>query len=111
MSRRAPCRVCDGPRSRPLRPLGRHAEMATDIKILYPSKEVVLVHSREQVMPRFHPKLSEIVLEKLGEIGVETVLGSRARIPESGVVEGVKELHLEDGRVIAADLIIVSNLC
>ncbi|KAL7411771.1 hypothetical protein BDY24DRAFT_435652 [Mrakia frigida] len=83
-------------------------QMATDIKTLYPSKSVVVVHSRPNLMPRFHTKLSEICLEKFAEFGIETELGSRAKIPEGGF-EGVKEVELENGKIVKGDFIILST--
>lgn len=48
-------------------------QMATDIKEMYPDKEVTLVHSRATLMPAFHPKMDEILRRRLGELGVEFV--------------------------------------
>ena len=81
------------------------SEMACDARVLYPSKQVTLVHSRAQLMPRFHPLLSDTIKGRLAELGIETVLGSRAVVPPHGF-EGQTELATEDGRVVRADLII-----
>lgn len=40
---------------------GAHAEIeyATDVKDAYPDKPVTLLHSRERVLPKFHPSMHE----------------------------------------------------
>ncbi|KAK4705113.1 apoptosis-inducing factor 2, partial [Phenoliferia sp. Uapishka_3] len=88
-------------------------QTACDIPILFSgsSKSVTLVHSRKQLMPRFHPALSDIVQKRFDELGVKTVLGSRAVVPEGGwesVKDGGKIL-LEDGREVEGDLIILTT--
>jgi hypothetical protein len=45
-------------------------EMATDIATLYPEKNVVLVHSRGQLMNRFHQKLHDVVIPHLDRLKV-----------------------------------------
>lgn len=46
-------------------------QMATDLKETYPSKEITLVHSRNQLMPLYHEKLDEIIKERCQELGVK----------------------------------------
>ena len=46
-------------------------QMATDLKEVYPDKKVLLVHSRDQLMPLYHPKMDEIIRERLKELGVK----------------------------------------
>lgn len=46
-------------------------QMATDLKEIYPSKEITLVHSRSQLMPLYHEKLDEIIKERCRELGVK----------------------------------------
>lgn len=79
--------------------------MACDARVLYPSKSVTLIHSRDQLMPRFHPLLSDTIKARFAELGVQTVLGSRAVVPLDGFA-GKKEVATEDGRVIETDLVI-----
>lgn len=81
-------------------------QMACDLKELFPQKEVVLVHSREKLMPLFHEGLSALVKARFGELGVGLVTGARVVIPEggfpqkySGDGQGVK-IKLQDGRVL-----------
>lgn len=81
--------------------------MATDIATLFPDKEVTLIHSRQTVMPRFHPKLSEIVLAEFDKLGVKTVLGSRAKVPEGGFdMTGPTVVETQDGRTVEADFVV-----
>ncbi|KAJ8125273.1 hypothetical protein O1611_g8366 [Lasiodiplodia mahajangana] len=46
-------------------------QMATDLKEIYPEKEITLVHSRNQLMPLYHKKLDEIIKERCQELGVK----------------------------------------
>jgi hypothetical protein len=79
--------------------------MATDIKELYPEKNVTLVHSRKNVMNRFHPAFHEIIAERCRELGVKMSLGSRVKLPEGGYPTDGREfsVHLEDGSSVTAD--------
>lgn len=46
-------------------------QMATDLKELYPEKEVTLVHSRNQLMPLYHEALDRIIKERFSELGIK----------------------------------------
>ncbi|GAA6062518.1 hypothetical protein JCM10212_001568 [Sporobolomyces blumeae] len=85
-------------------------QMACDLAVLSPGKSITLVHSRDQLMPRFHPRLSEIVKARFAELGIKTVLGSRARVPNGGF-EGWRggAIELENGDRVPADYIIQST--
>lgn len=80
-------------------------QMATDIKELYPEKSVTLIHSRAQLMNRFHSKLHDLVEERAHELGVDLVLGSRVKLPEGGYPTDGREfqVELQDGRKVDAD--------
>ncbi|GAA6017902.1 hypothetical protein JCM10207_003493 [Rhodosporidiobolus poonsookiae] len=86
-------------------------QMATDLAILYPGAKSITVVQSRRLMPRFHPKLHEIVQKRFDELGVKTVLNVRADIPEGGYEalnesgEG-GEVVLKDGRRIKADYVI-----
>jgi len=83
--------------------------MACDLAVLYPpaksGKQITLLHSREQLMNRFHPSLSELIKKRFEELGVETMLGSRAVIPAGGFGDEGEEVEVrtEDGRSLWAD--------
>lgn len=103
-------------------------QLATDLKELYPSKRIVLVHSRNRLMPVYHQDMHKIIRERFAELGVEwvaslifTILGasylttdnrlilnSRVRLPleESQAGQKFPPVQLTDGSKIDADLII-----
>ncbi|SCV74527.1 BQ2448_7556 [Microbotryum intermedium] len=87
-------------------------KMATDLAILYPEKFVTVVQSRT-LMPRFHPQLHELVMKRFTELGIKTVLGSRAVIPQEGFNvegrEGQQIVKTKNGEEIKADYVIEST--
>ncbi|GAA5870513.1 hypothetical protein JCM1840_004787 [Sporobolomyces johnsonii] len=86
-------------------------QMACDLALLYPSKSITVIHSRSQLMPRFHPALHEIVKKRFDELGIKTVLGSRAKVPEGGF-DGWREgdeVETVDGKKVKADYVIQST--
>ncbi|KAJ3919582.1 FAD/NAD-P-binding domain-containing protein [Lentinula edodes] len=97
-------------------------QLVTDIKTYKStlSKNVTLVHSRAKLLHTFHHGLHDIAMEKMKEIGVDTILGQRAiRIEEVegmfddsnktlGVTRKTPEfiVHLSGGEQLRADLVI-----
>ncbi|CAM1502549.1 Fc.00g045330.m01.CDS01 [Cosmosporella sp. VM-42] len=83
-------------------------QMATDLKEFYPEKEVTLVHSRDRLMPLYHPKMDEIIRKRLSKLGVNLITGTRAVVPPNGFQndDTSVEIELEDGRKIKANLFI-----
>ncbi|KAJ7928742.1 FAD/NAD-P-binding domain-containing protein [Mycena leptocephala] len=81
-------------------------QLAFDTKEFYPSKSVTLIHSREQLMPRFHPKLHSIVAARAARLGVDLILGQRVNIPPEGFPTSGPPyaVELADGRLIPADI-------
>ncbi|KAJ4291421.1 hypothetical protein N0V88_006014 [Collariella sp. IMI 366227] len=59
-------------------------QMACDLKELYPSKTVTLIHSREHLMPAFHPGLSNLIKSRFTELGINLVTNNRVLIPADG---------------------------
>ncbi|KAK5119744.1 hypothetical protein LTR85_007320 [Meristemomyces frigidus] len=85
-------------------------QMATDIKEIYPEKSVTLVHSRKNVMNKFHPGLHDIIAERAKELGIDLVLGTRVKLPAGGYpTDRSVEVELTDGRKIPADFAIICN--
>lgn len=89
-------------------------ELAADVKSFYPAKKVVLVHSREKLLPRFGGRLHAHVLPALEKLGVEVVLGER---PDIGVMNkswaasyGPASLRFKDGREEAFGLVVSRHL-
>ncbi|OCF55817.1 hypothetical protein L486_06570 [Kwoniella mangroviensis CBS 10435] len=81
-------------------------QFASDLKYLYPSKQVTLLHSRTRVMPRYPIEFHVAQLKKLG---VEVVLGERVmtwpKDPE--LLDGKKKIVTTDhGRTFEADLVL-----
>lgn len=81
------------------------AETAADLKDHAPSKNVTLIHSRPQLMNRFHPGLHSIVMEHFDRVGIKTILGQRIKIPIGGFpADGSEfEIELADGSKVSAD--------
>ncbi|KAJ3035562.1 hypothetical protein HDV00_003660 [Rhizophlyctis rosea] len=63
-------------------------QIATDLKTSLPDKEVHLVHSRSQLLNKFHPDLHKAALASCEEYGITTHLGVRAVIPDGGYPVG-----------------------
>lgn len=87
-------------------------QMATDIKQLFPEKEVTLVHSRDTLMSKFDAHLHALVSQRFSDLGVKTVLGKgRVALPETGYPTDGSEFSVElaDGTSIPADFAIIST--
>ena len=72
-------------------------QMASDIASLYNgtpnAKKITLIHSRKQLLPNFDPKLHDVALKKLKELGVEVVLGQRLALTQGCPLgSGVKDV-------------------
>ncbi|KAF8195725.1 FAD/NAD-P-binding domain-containing protein [Mycena galopus ATCC 62051] len=84
-------------------------QLATDAKEFYPSKSVTLIHSRDQLMNRFHPELHNVIMKKLEDHGIDVILGQRVKVPEGGhfpISGPAYDVELADGRLIPADIAI-----
>lgn len=80
-------------------------QMATDIKEIYPEKNVTLIHSREQIMNKFHPQLDGIIKERCEELGIKLKLGSRVKLPAKGYPTDGSTFNVElmDGTSVSTD--------
>ncbi|KAG5656001.1 hypothetical protein KAF25_001571 [Fusarium avenaceum] len=83
-------------------------QMATDLGEVYPEKKVTLVHSRDRLMQLYHEKMDAIIRDRLQELGVDVITGTRAVLPSKGFpTDGSSfELELNNGRKIQTDLVI-----
>ncbi|KAH8647225.1 putative AMID-like mitochondrial oxidoreductase [Xylariales sp. PMI_506] len=57
-------------------------EVATDIKSRHPNKEVTVIHSRDQLLNGFGPRLGNRVREALDEMGIRVLFNERPVLPE-----------------------------
>ncbi|KAF5025505.1 hypothetical protein F66182_2410 [Fusarium sp. NRRL 66182] len=82
-------------------------ELATEIRDKYQDKKVTLIHSRNQLLPRFGPKLHEYVLSVLQNRDIEVLLGERPQFSNHAVHAAPEmRLQLSDGRTRTWDLLI-----
>ncbi|KIY50337.1 FAD/NAD(P)-binding domain-containing protein [Fistulina hepatica ATCC 64428] len=87
-------------------------QLALDIREYYPDKNVTLIHSRQQLMNRFHPELDRIATERLEKAQVKILRGSRVKLPESGLYpnDGSRFLvERQDGTTVEVDLALLCN--
>ncbi|KAK2001676.1 FAD/NAD(P)-binding domain-containing protein [Colletotrichum falcatum] len=83
-------------------------QMATDLKEIYPAKDITLVHSRDYLMPLYHNKFHEVLKSRFDELGVKLITGTRAVFPPIDLPHDDAKvvLKLNDGRELVADLVI-----
>ncbi|KAI4756535.1 putative oxidoreductase [Aureobasidium sp. EXF-3400] len=86
-------------------------QMATDIKEVYPEKDVTLIHSREQIMNKFHPQLDGIIKQRCEELGVKLKLGSRVKLPAKGYPTDGSTFNVEllDGSSVSTDFAVIAT--
>ncbi|KAI8680526.1 Oxidoreductase [Fusarium keratoplasticum] len=83
-------------------------QIAADIKELYPEKDVILAHSRQQLMPGFHQDLDALIKKRFKELGVSLILGCRVATTSTntGTSGNSPMLRTEHGKTLVPDLII-----
>jgi NADH dehydrogenase FAD-containing subunit len=89
-------------------------ELVTEIKEAYRDKQVTLIHSRSQLLPRFGPKLHEYVTKELNTLGVEMLLGERPQMQIPGNEESHPRpiiLRMANGSERKFDLVVRFILC
>lgn len=86
-------------------------QTVTDIKQLYPEKDVTIVHSRPRVMNKYHEAFHKLIKERCDELGVKMRLGTRVKLPAEGYPPDgrIFDVELEDGSKIPADFAV--SLC
>ncbi|KAF8881689.1 hypothetical protein CPB84DRAFT_1838278 [Gymnopilus junonius] len=88
-------------------------QFATDIKDIYPTKKVTLLHSRLRLLPRFDEKMHNEVMNTCKSQGIEVILGERLDLDSTKNQSvkmdqyGQKVVRTVTGREIAADLILL----
>jgi apoptosis-inducing factor 2 len=80
-------------------------QLSADIKSFYQNKEIVLIHSKEQLLSNFGQRLHEFVLGRLRTLGVDVLLGERPTVPCSSKWESA-ELTFKDGKSEVFDLVV-----
>lgn len=85
-------------------------ELATDVRHKYPQKQVTLIHSRQQLLPRFGWKLHRHVAEALERMNIQVILGERPVLPTHAGLE-VKQstLKFSSGEERSFDLVVSSS--
>lgn len=90
-------------------------QVACDIAELYnlkdSGKNVTLIHSRPQLMNKFHADLHGVVAQRFAGFGVQTVLGKRVKLPSAGKFPAFQagqffDIELLDGSTVPADLVL-----
>ncbi|TDL24336.1 FAD/NAD(P)-binding domain-containing protein [Rickenella mellea] len=88
-------------------------QFATDIAAVHPTKPVTLLHSRDRLLPRFDLPMHTTIMQALEDLRVDVILGSRLDLattrPGAEVYDkiGRRVVRTEDGREIAADLLLL----
>ncbi|KDR71582.1 hypothetical protein GALMADRAFT_74880 [Galerina marginata CBS 339.88] len=88
-------------------------QFATDIKSVYPTKKITLLHSRSRLLPRFDEKMHEEIEKSCVSLDIELILGERLDLDsiENGSAKinqlGKKVVRTVTGREIEADLFLL----
>ncbi|KAI5364645.1 Putative FAD/NAD(P)-binding domain, FAD/NAD(P)-binding domain superfamily [Septoria linicola] len=87
-------------------------QMALDLRELYPGKDVMVVHSRDQLMQVFHPKLHEIISAAFAEKDIRLITNTRAKVPQDGFPNNGDEtfsVGLQNGQTINSNFVILAT--
>ncbi|CAE6363294.1 unnamed protein product [Rhizoctonia solani] len=88
-------------------------QFASDLKSLYPHKQITLLHSRMQLLPRFPNKIHDEINKTMHALGVNLILGQRldlkTTLPEHAEYDeqGRRVVKTENGKNICADLVLL----
>ncbi|KAG8739616.1 hypothetical protein FRC10_005387 [Ceratobasidium sp. 414] len=88
-------------------------QFATDLKEVYPTKNVTLLHSRERLLPKFVQGMHDKIHETMADLGVTVLLGERldlqTTLPENAEYNerGERIVKTVSGRGVAADLVLL----
>ncbi|KAH7340234.1 hypothetical protein B0J17DRAFT_568928 [Rhizoctonia solani] len=82
-------------------------QFASDAAALYPRKNITLVHSGAQLLPRFNVWMHNAAMEGLKELGVSVLLSSRVDLNSAEDHDGKRTLRTVDGRRIGAELVLM----
>lgn len=88
-------------------------QFATDLKDLYSNKNITLLHSRMQLLPRFSEKVHDEINATMHKLNVNLILGQRldlkSTLPENAEYDeqGRRVVKTEQGKRICADLVLL----
>ncbi|CAE6461117.1 unnamed protein product [Rhizoctonia solani] len=88
-------------------------QFATDLKDIYPRKQITLLHSRMQLLPKFPEKMHDEVTKTMHRLDVSLILGQRldlsTTLPENAEYDkqGRRVVKTESGKRICADLVLL----
>ncbi|KAK0492526.1 hypothetical protein EDD18DRAFT_1410347 [Armillaria luteobubalina] len=84
-------------------------QFATDIAAVHPSKKVILLHSRNKLLPRFEEGMHLEILRSLESLGIEVILGERLDMSSSDKYNeaGQRVVRTLSGRDINTDLMLL----
>ncbi|CAE6493754.1 unnamed protein product [Rhizoctonia solani] len=88
-------------------------QFASDLKDLYPQKQITLLHSRMQLLPKFPEKMHDEINQTMHKLNVNLMLGQRldlkTTLPENAEYDqqGRRVVMTESGKKICADLILL----
>ncbi|BEI87773.1 uncharacterized protein CcaverHIS019_0104910 [Cutaneotrichosporon cavernicola] len=86
---------------------GGALEFSSDIKDIWPDKEVTMLHSRKRVLPRYPQEMHDAAINGLEALGVRVVLGQRVVHWPASNAEGVEKVVTTDkGETFIADLVL-----
>ncbi|MFV0360103.1 FAD-dependent oxidoreductase [Tropicimonas sp.] len=80
-------------------------ELAGEIKAAMPAKSVTLISETAQLLPDYPARLGRELGRKLDLLGVEVIAGHRAERLSDMRAPFAGDLTLDDGRIVAADLV------
>ena len=87
-------------------------QTAADIKECYPDKQVTLVHSRDRLMPKFDPKLHDIIKRRFDELGISLITGARVVIPPGGFPSTNQtsfDVRITNAPTVSAEFVILAT--
>ncbi|CAE6486334.1 unnamed protein product [Rhizoctonia solani] len=88
-------------------------QFATDLKDMYPQKQITLLHSRMQLLPKFPEKMHNEITKTMHRLGVSLILGQRldlgTTLPDNTEYDekGRRVVKTESGKRICADLVLL----
>lgn len=82
-------------------------QLASDFKDFFPTKDVILIHSRDRLMNRFGSRLQDYVLTALrDELKIRILLNERPKLPVGGNFAQSTSLPFSDGHKEEFDLVV-----